>query len=74
MFLTLIANYLCLLSAVPCLFMSASPGFLTGAFQWERLEENIKKKLKDSEKTEHVLEKVKCILKTPEKVHLTHLG
>lgn len=56
------------------IYKSASPGFLTGAFQWERLEENIKKKLKDSEKTEHVLEKVKCILKTPEKVHLTHLG
>ncbi|XP_032297340.1 rho-related BTB domain-containing protein 3 isoform X7 [Coturnix japonica] len=39
----------------------------SGAFQWERLEEDIKKKLKDSEKTEHVLEKVKCILKTPGK-------
>lgn len=49
------------------------PGFLAGAFQWERLEEDIKKKLKDSEKTEHVLEKVKCILKTPGKVHLTHV-
>ncbi|XP_031413219.1 rho-related BTB domain-containing protein 3 isoform X2 [Meleagris gallopavo] len=41
----------------------------SGAFQWERLEEDIKKKLKDSEKTEHVLEKVKCILKTPGKVN-----
>lgn len=49
-------------------------GFVTGACQWERLEEDIKKKLKDSEKTEHVLEKVKCILKTPGKVHLSLLG
>ncbi|KAM6034951.1 rho-related BTB domain-containing protein 3 isoform 3-T3 [Theristicus caerulescens] len=39
-----------------------------GAFQWEQLEEDIKKKLKDPEKTEHVLEKVKCILKTPGKL------
>ncbi|XP_047902542.2 rho-related BTB domain-containing protein 3 isoform X5 [Anser cygnoides] len=46
----------------------------SGACQWERLEEDIKKKLKDSEKTEHVLEKVKCILKTPGKVHLNPLG
>ncbi|XP_071887301.1 rho-related BTB domain-containing protein 3 isoform X5 [Anas platyrhynchos] len=41
----------------------------SGACQWERLEEDIKKKLKDSEKTEHVLEKVKCILKTPGKLN-----
>ncbi|XP_021236322.1 rho-related BTB domain-containing protein 3 isoform X9 [Numida meleagris] len=41
----------------------------SGAFQWDRLEEDIKKKLKDSEKTEHVLEKVKCILKTPGKLN-----
>ncbi|KGL76727.1 Rho-related BTB domain-containing protein 3, partial [Tinamus guttatus] len=40
----------------------------SGAFQWERLEEDIKKKLKDPEKIEHVLEKVKCILKTPGKL------
>lgn len=50
------------------------PAFVTGAFQWERLEEDKKKKLKDPEKTEHVLEKVKCILKTPGKVRLTPLG
>lgn len=50
------------------------PGLATGAFQWERLEEDIKKKLKDPEETEQVLEKVKCILKTPGKVHLTLLG
>ncbi|KFO77716.1 Rho-related BTB domain-containing protein 3, partial [Cuculus canorus] len=43
----------------------------SGAFQWERLEEDIKKKLKDPEKTEHVLEKVKCILKTPGKLNST---
>nr|XP_009682888.1 PREDICTED: rho-related BTB domain-containing protein 3 isoform X2 [Struthio camelus australis] len=41
----------------------------SGAFQWERLEEDIKKKLKDPEKIEHVLEKVKCILKTPGKLN-----
>ncbi|KAM6106109.1 LOW QUALITY PROTEIN: rho-related BTB domain-containing protein 3 [Pterocles gutturalis] len=40
----------------------------SGAFQWERLKK-IKKKLKDTEKTEHVLEKVKCILKTPGKLN-----
>lgn len=50
------------------------PGFVIGAFQWERLEEDIRKKLKDPDKTEHVLEKVKCVLKTPGKVHLTPLG
>ncbi|NWH75122.1 RHBT3 protein, partial [Piaya cayana] len=43
----------------------------SGAFQWEQLEEDIKKKLKDPEKTEHVLEKVKCILKTPGKLNNT---
>ncbi|NXU13067.1 RHBT3 protein, partial [Pardalotus punctatus] len=53
-------------------FCSCLPDILrfiySGAFQWERLEEDIKKKLKDPEKTEHVLEKVKCILKTPGKL------
>ncbi|XP_017668246.1 PREDICTED: rho-related BTB domain-containing protein 3 isoform X2 [Lepidothrix coronata] len=52
-------------------FCSCLPDILlfiySGAFQWERLEEDIKKKLKDPEKTEQVLEKVKCILKTPGK-------
>ncbi|XP_051638499.1 rho-related BTB domain-containing protein 3 isoform X2 [Manacus candei] len=52
-------------------FCSCLPDILlfiySGAFQWERLEEDIKKKLKDPEKTEEVLEKVKCILKTPGK-------
>ncbi|XP_010001998.1 PREDICTED: rho-related BTB domain-containing protein 3, partial [Chaetura pelagica] len=38
------------------------------AFQWEQLEEDIREKLKDPEKTEHVLEKVQCILKTPGKL------
>ncbi|KFV71090.1 Rho-related BTB domain-containing protein 3, partial [Dryobates pubescens] len=53
-------------------FCSCLPDILhfiySGAFQWERLEEDIKKKLKDPEKTENVLEKVKCILKTPGKL------
>ncbi|XP_054666130.1 rho-related BTB domain-containing protein 3 isoform X3 [Grus americana] len=55
------------------IFCSCLPDILhfiySGAFQWERLEEDIKKKLKDPEKTEHVLEKVKCILKTPGKLN-----
>ncbi|XP_067424733.1 rho-related BTB domain-containing protein 3 isoform X1 [Emydura macquarii macquarii] len=42
---------------------------LEGAFHWELLEEDIKKKLKDPEEVELVLEKVKCILKTPGKVN-----
>ncbi|KFP26753.1 Rho-related BTB domain-containing protein 3, partial [Colius striatus] len=54
-------------------FCSCLPEILhflySGAFQWERLEEDIKKKLKDPEKMEHVLEKVKCILKTPGKLN-----
>ncbi|NXQ25423.1 RHBT3 protein, partial [Alaudala cheleensis] len=54
-------------------FCSCLPDILhfiySGAFQWEQLEEDIKKKLKDPEKTEHVLEKVKCILKTPGKIN-----
>nr|XP_048706553.1 rho-related BTB domain-containing protein 3 isoform X7 [Caretta caretta] len=40
-----------------------------GAFQWELLEEDIKKKLKDPGEVELILEKVKCILKTPGKVN-----
>ncbi|NXP47694.1 RHBT3 protein, partial [Heliornis fulica] len=60
------------------IFCSCLPDILhfiySGAFQWERLEEDVKKKLKDPEKTEHVLEKVKCILKTPGKVHWGALG
>jgi len=56
------------------IFNPALLGLLTGAYQWERLEEDVKKKLKDPEQTEHVLEKVKCILKTPGKVHLTLSG
>ncbi|NXX84730.1 RHBT3 protein, partial [Urocolius indicus] len=55
------------------IFCSCLPEILhfiySGAFQWERLEEDIKKKVKDPEKTEHVLEKVKCILKTPGKLN-----
>ncbi|NXO45430.1 RHBT3 protein, partial [Locustella ochotensis] len=54
-------------------FCSCLPDILhfiySGAFQWEQLEEDIKKKLKDPDKTEHVLEKVKCILKTPGKLN-----
>ncbi|NXG41804.1 RHBT3 protein, partial [Psilopogon haemacephalus] len=53
-------------------FCSCLPDILhfiySGAFQWERLEEDIKRKLKDPEKIENVLEKVKCILKTPGKL------
>ena len=41
----------------------------TGAFQWEELEEDIRKKLKDSGDVSNVIEKVKCILKTPGKVN-----
>ncbi|NWI25573.1 RHBT3 protein, partial [Sula dactylatra] len=55
------------------IFCSCLPDILhfiySGAFQWEQLEENIKRKLMDPEKTEYVLEKVKCILKTPGKVN-----
>lgn len=73
--MALISSFLCLLSPVPCvIYNPILPALVAGAFQWERLEEDIKKKLKDPEKTEHVLEKVKCILKTPGKVHLTLLG
>ncbi|XP_063996311.1 rho-related BTB domain-containing protein 3 isoform X2 [Pogoniulus pusillus] len=53
-------------------FCSCLPDILhfiySGAFQWEQLEEDIKRKVKDPEKTENVLEKVKCILKTPGKL------
>lgn len=45
-----------------------SPSIPLAAFQWELLEEQIKKKLKDPEIVELVLEKVKCILKIPGKV------
>ncbi|KAJ6669769.1 hypothetical protein lerEdw1_000318 [Lerista edwardsae] len=41
-----------------------------GAFQWELLEEHIKKKLKDPGNVELVLERVKCILKIPGKMLL----
>ncbi|XP_042307473.1 rho-related BTB domain-containing protein 3 isoform X3 [Sceloporus undulatus] len=41
----------------------------SGAFQWELLEEHIKKKLKDPENVELVLERVKCILKIPGKIN-----
>uniref|UniRef100_A0A8C3QP80 Rho related BTB domain containing 3 n=1 Tax=Cyanoderma ruficeps TaxID=181631 RepID=A0A8C3QP80_9PASS len=54
-------------------FCSCLPDILhfiySGAFQWERLEEDIKKKLRDPDKTECVIEKVKCILKTPGKLN-----
>ncbi|XP_053148657.1 rho-related BTB domain-containing protein 3 isoform X2 [Hemicordylus capensis] len=40
-----------------------------GAFQWELLEEHIKKKLKEPGNVELVLERVKCILKIPGKVN-----
>ncbi|XP_036867922.1 rho-related BTB domain-containing protein 3 isoform X3 [Manis javanica] len=40
-----------------------------GAFQWEELEEDIRKKLKDSGDVSSVIEKVKCILKTPGKIN-----
>ncbi|KAM9262316.1 LOW QUALITY PROTEIN: rho-related BTB domain-containing protein 3 [Morus bassanus] len=55
------------------IFCSCLPDILhfiySGAFQWDQLEDDIKKKLKDPEKTEHVLEKVKCILQTPGKLN-----
>uniref|UniRef100_A0A8C5KC46 Rho-related BTB domain containing 3 n=1 Tax=Jaculus jaculus TaxID=51337 RepID=A0A8C5KC46_JACJA len=41
----------------------------SGAFQWEELEDNIRKKLKDSGDVSNVIEKVKCILKTPGKIN-----
>ncbi|XP_058512209.1 rho-related BTB domain-containing protein 3 [Ochotona princeps] len=41
----------------------------SGAFQWEELEEDIRKKLKDSGDVSNVIEKVKCILKTPGKIN-----
>ncbi|XP_032070265.1 rho-related BTB domain-containing protein 3 [Thamnophis elegans] len=41
----------------------------SGAFQWDLLEEHIKKKLKNSGDVELVLERVKCILKIPGKVN-----
>ncbi|XP_068941235.1 rho-related BTB domain-containing protein 3 isoform X5 [Petaurus breviceps papuanus] len=41
----------------------------SGAFQWEELEEDVKKKLKDPSDVLGVIEKVKCILKTPGKVN-----
>ena len=43
--------------------------FFTGAFQWEELEDDIRKKLKDSGDVSNVIEKVKCILKTPGKAN-----
>ncbi|XP_074935242.1 rho-related BTB domain-containing protein 3 [Phalacrocorax aristotelis] len=55
------------------IFCSCLPDILhfiySGAFHWEQLEEDIRKKVKDPEETEHVLEKVKCILKTPGKLN-----
>ncbi|XP_006047572.2 rho-related BTB domain-containing protein 3 [Bubalus bubalis] len=39
----------------------------SGAFQWEELEDDIRKKLKDSGDVSNVIERVKCILKTPGK-------
>ncbi|XP_077203768.1 rho-related BTB domain-containing protein 3 [Paroedura picta] len=41
----------------------------SAAFQWELLEEQIKKKLNDPKVVEVVLEKVKCILKIPGKIN-----
>lgn len=43
--------------------------FLPGAFQWEELEEDIRRKLNDSGDVSDVIEKVKCLLKTPGKVN-----
>ncbi|XP_060239560.1 rho-related BTB domain-containing protein 3 isoform X3 [Meriones unguiculatus] len=39
----------------------------SGAFQWDELEEDVRRKLKDSGDVSDVIEKVKCILKTPGK-------
>eukprot|EP00071_Canis_lupus_P039469 XP_022273026.1 rho-related BTB domain-containing protein 3 [Canis lupus familiaris] len=41
----------------------------SGAFQWEELEDDIRKKVKDSGDVSSVIEKVKCILKTPGKIN-----
>ncbi|KAL1782949.1 rho-related BTB domain-containing protein 3 [Sigmodon hispidus] len=41
----------------------------SGAFQWEQLEGDIGRKLKDSGDVANVIEKVKCILKTPGKIN-----
>lgn len=54
------------------LFKHKNPTYIdlfTGAFQWEELEEDIRKKVKDSGDVSSVIEKVKCILKTPGKVN-----
>lgn len=52
----------------PTLTEKFNINLFTGAFQWEELEEDIRKKLKDSGDVSNVIEKVKCILKTPGKV------
>ncbi|XP_029416927.1 rho-related BTB domain-containing protein 3 isoform X2 [Nannospalax galili] len=41
----------------------------SGAFQWEELEEDVRRKLKDSGDVSNVIEKVQCILKTPGKIN-----
>lgn len=41
----------------------------SGAFQWEELEEDVRRKLKDSGDVSDIIEKVKCILKTPGKIN-----
>lgn len=53
---------------LPALMEKSNINLFTGAFQWEELEEDIRKKLKDSGDVSNVIEKVKCILKTPGKV------
>uniref|UniRef100_A0A7N9DC24 Rho related BTB domain containing 3 n=1 Tax=Macaca fascicularis TaxID=9541 RepID=A0A7N9DC24_MACFA len=56
--------------AVFCSCLSDILRFIySGAFQWEELEEDIRKKLKDSGDVSNVIEKVKCILKTPGKIN-----
>ncbi|KAM5298199.1 rho-related BTB domain-containing protein 3 [Ctenodactylus gundi] len=56
--------------AVFCSCLSDILRFIySGAFQWEELEEDIRKKLKDSGDVSSVIEKVKCILKTPGKIN-----
>ncbi|EHB12790.1 Rho-related BTB domain-containing protein 3 [Heterocephalus glaber] len=53
-----------------CSCLSAILRFIySGAFQWEELEDDIRKKLKDSGDVSNVIEKVKCILKTPGKIN-----
>ncbi|NXW19251.1 RHBT3 protein, partial [Circaetus pectoralis] len=65
----------CLPDILHFIYSGTLPGNGSGySFLWERLEEDIKKKLNFFFFFEHVLEKVKCILKTPFFFFFTLLG